>query len=112
MMVASQNGFPSRAATIRDPVWFFKSLGAFGAGQTPVLDGKITYVSTDSKKAALVAAVITWQKLPVSWKDKQTMIPGAVVPGMPVTIAVKTGEKTLLRYVLDPLAGFYWRTLR
>lgn len=87
-------------------------LTAFGAGQTPVLDGKITYVSADSEEGGPGGGRYYLAKASVSWKDKQTMIPGAVVPGMPVPIAVKTGEKTLLRYVLDPLAGFCWRTLR
>ena len=60
-------------------------LTAFGAGQTPVLDGKIPYVSADSEKASAGGGRYYLAKASVSWKDKQTMIPGAVVPGMPVT---------------------------
>lgn len=86
-------------------------LTALRAGRIPVLDGKIIYVSADSEEG-LDGARYYLAKASVSWEDNKEVPAGSVIPGMPVTIAVKTGEKTLLEYMLDPLAGFYWRTLR
>ena len=78
---------------------------AFNTSSTPQIDGEITTVSADrlaDEKSGMpyyrVSARVTPAGLKMIAKNKME-----VRPGMPVELFVKTGERTMMSYLLKPL---------
>lgn len=77
---------------------------AFKQRSTPLLKGKLTYISADSLidtstgyPAPYYLTQITIDQPSLKW------LPGALGPGMPAVVFVKTRERTGMDYLLEPI---------
>jgi protease secretion system membrane fusion protein len=76
---------------------------AFNQNQTPHVPGKVTQVSADrlvDEKSGMPYYRVKAQVTPEGKKIIQNL---QVRPGMPVELLVKTGERTMMSYLLKPL---------
>jgi len=76
---------------------------AFNHVSTPTVDGRLTLVSADSvvdqqTKSAFYSAQIT-----INQDGLKVLKNNKIVPGMPVDVIIKTGERSLMNYFLKPL---------
>ena len=84
---------------------------AFNRASTPEIAGKVTYVATDrtelpQSKAAYYVVRISVDQPAVRREGLQLR------SGMPAEVYIKTGNRSLLSYVLKPLSDQFARTFR
>ncbi|MCK6406774.1 MAG: HlyD family type I secretion periplasmic adaptor subunit [Rhodocyclaceae bacterium] len=87
-------------------------LVAFNQRITPVVEGKVTYVSGDrliDRATNQPYYQINVDLLPESLKEAGDL---KLQAGMPVEIFVKTVERTALEYLFDPITAFIRRAFR
>lgn len=90
-------------------------LVALNQRTTPILDGRVEYVSadavaqTDTQSTAREVYVV---RVSLS-KDELARVPGFVPkPGMPVEIMIKTEERTFAQYIAKPIVDSMARAFR
>ena len=88
-------------------------LSAYKRRTTPKVSGKITYVSgdtlTDPGPNAMPYFLVHIEVDPASLAEIGNL---PLTPGMPVTAFVRTRERTLLHYMLEPITDTLRRSLR
>jgi HlyD family secretion protein len=85
----------------------------------PFIDGRVVYVSADAVAEAdprrvpvgshgsfVVRVQITDPELKTKARDFQPM------PGMPVELFIKTGERTFFQYIVKPITDSFTRAFR
>lgn len=85
---------------------------AFNQRVTPVVEGKVTYVSADrlvDRASNQPYYQINVDLSPESLKEAGNL---TLQAGMPVEMFVKTVERTVLQYLTDPVTAFLRRSLR
>ena len=87
-------------------------LTAFKSRLTPVVPGKVTYVSADRLVDRASGTPYYTVHVDVAPEELQKAGQLRLQAGMPVEVFVKTGERTVLQYLLDPLTAFVSRALR
>ena len=95
---------PGSAADVR--------LTAFKSRLTPVVPGKVTYVSADRLVDRASGTPYYTVHVNVAPEELQKAGQLRLQAGMPVEVFIKTGERTVLQYLLDPLTAFVGRALR
>lgn len=76
---------------------------AFDARNTPVIEGEVIAVSPDRLIDEQTRMPYYLSKIAISPEELQKL--GAnnrLVPGLPAEVVIKTGERTLLQYLIDP----------
>jgi len=78
----------------------------------PALNGRVETVSADRMMDAQQRHAYYMLKVGVDEKELARLGAKRIHPGMPVEVMVKTGERTVLGYLLDPLVNALGRTFR
>ncbi len=86
-------------------------LTAFNLRTTPVLKGRLDYVSADAL-ATPEGEPYFLARLSLNDGELEKLGSRKVTPGMPAEIIVKSGEQTALAYLLRPLANSFARAWR
>ncbi|AIL65365.1 Type I secretion system membrane fusion protein PrsE [Rickettsiales bacterium Ac37b] len=92
-------------------------LGAYKSRNTPLVDGKVVYISPDilvdkqqmNPQPHYVARIEIDKS---QFIDNPRLKDIELLPGMPADVYVVTGTRTLLRYLLDPLTDSLNKSLR
>ncbi len=87
-------------------------LTAFKSRLTPVVAGKVLYASADrlvDRASGTPYYTVQVDVAPEALREAGNL---RLQAGMPVEVFIKTGERTVLQYLLDPLTAFVSRALR
>ena len=85
---------------------------AFDTRTTPELDGYVTNISADIfTDEATGATFYTAELLPVEGEIEK-LKDNQILPGMPVEVLIRTGDRSPMDYLLKPLAGYFYRAFR
>jgi len=95
---------PDQPATLR--------LSAFSMRETPELTGVVDNVSADLNQDERTGQSYYLARISIPSPEIARLSGVTLVPGMPVETFIKTGERTVLSYVLKPLKDFAARALR
>lgn len=87
-------------------------LVAFKQRVTPTLDGRVTRVSADSFSDERSGEVYFLATVEVPAKELARAPNVKLYPGMPATVAIITGERTLLDYIVQPITESFAGALR
>jgi HlyD family type I secretion membrane fusion protein len=87
-------------------------LVAFKQRRTPTLEGRVTLVSPDAFTDDRTGQVYFTATVEVSPEEMARVPSAALYPGMPVDVAIVTGQRTLLAYLLQPLGDSFARAFR
>jgi len=89
-------------------------LSAFSQKTNDVLGGELTRISADAFEDEQSGERYYEARVKISESGKQTMreLGMYMVPGMPAEVMIKTGERTALQYLLDPVTRMFDRALR
>ena len=87
-------------------------LTAFKSRLTPVVEGKVVYVSADRLVDRASGTPYYTMHVDVAPEALKTAGDLRLQAGMPVEVFVKTSERTALQYLLDPVIAFVGRSLR
>ncbi len=87
-------------------------LTAFDSKSTPVLTGSITYISADALEDERTGLSYFKVKVLVIDQELQKLKGKPLHPGMPAEIIIKTGERTVLEYIVQPLTDALARAWR
>lgn len=87
-------------------------LTAFKSRLTPVVEGKVVYVSADRLVDRASGTPYYTMHVDVVPEALKTAGDLRLQAGMPVEVFVKTSERTALQYMLDPVIAFVGRSLR
>ena len=111
--------YPGQPALLR--------FSAFPARETPEFEGRVAQVSADAVRDE--ASGLSWYEVELALDEaagtggrnidaadghRAARLPGGlpVVPGMPVEVQIRTGERTVAGYLAKPLTDFFGRSLR
>ena len=82
----------------------------------PLLSGEITTVSADSFADERTGQSYFRAEVEVSPAElarvRQSIGKGRLRAGLPVEVVVPTRKRTALQYILEPLSGTFWKSLR
>jgi len=76
---------------------------AFNQNKTPHIPGVVTFVSADRLVDQRNGAPYYKMKVAVTSKGMKMLKHQHVLPGMPVNLFIKTGERTMMNYLMKPL---------
>jgi len=76
---------------------------AFNQNQTPNIPGTVTQISADRLTDEKTGAPYYKMQAQVTAEGKKLLKDHQVRPGMPVEVFIKTGERTLMSYLLKPI---------
>src|SRR5205085_1653912 len=78
---------------------------AFNANQTPHIDGEVEQVAADRTVDEKSGASFYRVRVKVTPKGQKKVAEHHlnIIPGMPVEVFVKTGERTMMNYLLKPV---------
>jgi epimerase transport system membrane fusion protein len=85
---------------------------AFKTGTTPVLEGRVLTVSADRLLDPLTKHPYFLARIEVPPAELERLQGQQILPGMPVEVMIKTGERTVLDYLLQPLTNSLARAFR
>lgn len=85
---------------------------AFDSRTTPELNGYVTNISADIfTDEATGASFYTAELLPKEG-EVEKLKDNQILPGMPVEVLIRTGDRSPMDYLLKPLAGYFYRAFR
>jgi len=85
---------------------------AFDSRTTPELDGYVTNISADIfTDEATGASFYTAELLPMEG-EVEKLNDNQILPGMPVEVLIRTGDRSPMDYLLKPLAGYFYKAFR
>ena len=79
------------------------TFSAFNRNQTPHIEGEITQVSADRVTDEKTGASFYRFRAETTAKGKKALANLEVRPGMPVEAFIKTGERTMMSYLMKPV---------
>jgi len=79
---------------------------------TPIVDGEIMTVSADSFVDQRTGAPFYTARVKVPEAGMKKLNNQRVQPGMPVDVIVKTGERTMMEYLMKPLTDRMARSMK
>lgn len=87
-------------------------LSALRQRTTPVLTGEVIYVSADTIEGKQPGEVYYIARVSIP-EDQLALVKGQQIsPGMPAEVYIKTGARTLVQYIVRPLADSFSRAFR
>lgn len=96
--------FPSQPANLR--------FSAFNARTTPEVDGKVLQVSADALVDQATGAPYYLVQIAVDAAALEELGSDKLVPGMPVDVFLRTGERTPLSYLAKPFTDYFAKAMR
>lgn len=84
---------------------------AFQTQTTPVIPGRVIKISPDRLVDAETGQPYYSASVEVTEEGRKTLGDLVLVPGMPADVLIKTGERTLLQYLLQPASNAMARSL-
>ncbi|HEX2257412.1 MAG TPA: HlyD family type I secretion periplasmic adaptor subunit [Afifellaceae bacterium] len=87
-------------------------LVAFKQRTTPTLDGRVSRVSADAFTDERTGQVYFSATIEIPPEELARVPSAALYPGMPVDVAIVTGERTLLAYLLQPFTDSFAHAFR
>lgn len=83
---------------------------AFKAATTPVIEGRVTQISAD--RLTDPDTGMPYYRTRIEVTDEGMLMLGSLVlvPGMPAEVLIKTGERTLLQYLMQPATNAFARS--
>lgn len=85
---------------------------AFHARFTPIVEGRVVTVSADRLLDSVDQEPYYLARVQVTPQGMERLQSLKLLPGMPAEVLIKTGERTLLDYLLRPLLDAFARSLR
>jgi HlyD family secretion protein len=85
---------------------------AFKTRTTPVLSGKLVYVSADTLIDQRTGTAYYDARIEIDNHELERLKQGHLYPGMPIQATVVTGEHTVLDYLIQPLHDSFTRAFR
>ena len=85
---------------------------ASGARDAPVVEGKVQKFSADALTDAKTGATYFEAEVGVGEKEKRSLPSELLRPGVPATVMIKTGERTVLGYLFAPILRARFNALR
>ncbi len=76
---------------------------AFTQALTPVIEGKVINLSADRLVEEKTGASYYQENIELTPESYQKMTHLELVPGMPVEVLIKTGERTVFEYLIKPI---------
>lgn len=76
---------------------------AFNIHTTPIVHGKVTYVSADTITAQTSKTPFYIVRIELTPHAVKQLADKKIVAGMPVQVTIKTGKQSMLEYLLKPL---------
>lgn len=76
---------------------------AFKQRDTPTLHGSVTYVSADAMHNQHDGTTFYAARIEVSEEELQRLRGETLQPGMPAEVMIRTGERTALKYLIQPI---------
>jgi epimerase transport system membrane fusion protein len=83
---------------------------AFSSKTTPVMFGRVQTVSADSLEDPHTGMRYYEAKIELTDENRQQLGDLQLIPGMPVDVLIKTGSRTLLKYLVQPLSDIFARS--
>lgn len=87
-------------------------LTAYKQRRTPSVDGTVTYVSADRIISERTGQPYYAAYVEIDPEELARLDNVKLYPGMPADVLITTGERTLLRYLLDPIRDSFARAFR
>lgn len=89
-------------------------LSAFSQQTHDILDGELLHLSADAFEDEKTGERYYEARIGITESGQRTMSEQGMylVPGMPAEVMIKTGERSALRYLLDPVTRMLSRALR
>jgi len=85
---------------------------AFDTRTTPELDGYVTNISADIFTDETTGATFYTAELLPMEGEVEKLKDNQILPGMPVEVLIRTGDRSPMDYLLKPLAGYFYRAFR
>ncbi len=85
-------------------------MSALNVQTTPQLHGKVVYVSADALTDEKAGMSYFQARIEVPQSELKKLGPIKLTPGMPAEIMIDAGSRTVLSYLLQPVAGAFSRT--
>ena len=82
------------------------------ARDAPVVEGTLQKFSADALSDARTGALYFEAEIGVPEQQKQHLPSELLKPGVPATVLIKTGSRTLLGYLFEPILRAHFRALR
>lgn len=95
---------PGQLATIRLP--------GLNQRTTPELKANVVTVSAETSRDEVTGQTYYTARLRLSDGELEKLGPGILVPGMPVEALIKTGDRTILSYLIKPIKDQITHALR
>ncbi len=86
--------------------------GAFDSRTTPELFGQVRQISADALTDETSRASYYRTEIVLDRGELAKLGGRAIIPGMPVEVFIRTGERTPLAYLVKPLAEYFSRAFR
>jgi HlyD family secretion protein len=113
---------PADVAHVKEGLDALVRLSALNQRLTPMIDGKVAYLSADTVTQGDVRAraELDFQprhtfivRVQLNGEDTRRKVPDFhPTPGMPADVFIKTGERTFLEYIMKPLGDSFARAFR
>lgn len=87
-------------------------LSALNQRTTPVLSGKVVYVSADTIEGKQPGEIYYVARVAIPDSEFERVKDQNVSPGMPAEVYIKTGARTLAEYIARPLTDSFNRAFR
>ncbi len=78
---------------------------AFDSRNTPVLQGRVAYISADALEDERTGQGYFRVKVDVSTVQVEKLGEQKLQPGMPADVIIRTGERTVLQYLYQPISN-------
>ena len=88
------------------------SLSAFNQRVTPTLEGTVTWVSADRLTDASSGEEYYTARIDLKDQNDPRLNGLKLLPGMPAEVLIRTGERTLIQYLISPVEQSISRSLR
>ena len=96
--------YPGQPATLR--------FSAFNARTTPELEGVVQHVSADALEDESAGTSYYLVKLKISEAQLGKLEERVLVPGMPVDVFLRTGDRSPLSYLAKPFTDYFTKAMR
>ncbi len=77
---------------------------AFDTRDTPVIEGRVDYISADALEDERTGQSYFKARLQVDPQELDKLEGRPILPGMPADVIIKTGERTVLQYLYQPIS--------
>lgn len=82
------------------------------ARDAPVVQGTLQKFSADALSDARTGVLYFEAEIAVPEREKQHLPPDLLKPGVPATVLIKTGSRTMLGYLFEPIPRARYKALR